>query len=66
MGVIIAQLGFKNTVYHHSKSSRNEFAMSSGKKVCAHVGDRDKIVRAFEKGEGDTCFMGSDDKTNKQ
>ena len=32
MGVIIAQLGFKNTVYHHSKSSRNEFAMSSGKK----------------------------------
>ena len=30
------------------------------------MGDRDKIARAFEKGEGDTCFMGSDDKTNKQ
>ena len=66
MRAIIAQLGFKNTVYQHVKLSRNEFAMSSGKKVCAHVGDRDKIVRAFERGEGDTCFMGSDDKINKQ
>ena len=32
MGTIIAQLGFKNTVYQHSKLSRNEFAMSSGEK----------------------------------
>ena len=32
MRVIIAQLGLKNTAYqHYSKSSRNEFAMSSGK-----------------------------------
>ena len=38
MRVIIAQLEFKNTAYqHYSKSSRNEFAMSSGKTKSVHM-----------------------------